>query len=80
MLDLALAADSGLDLLPDLVDGAGDALPVIVMSAQGANPMFAAQINAALTKSRASIDGLVAILRKRVTNGRPHAASEKELA
>ena len=80
VLDVALAAGSGLDLLPDLVDRHGNAIPVIVMSARGANPRCAAQVHAALAKSRASIEGLVEILRKRVTNGDSDALIEKEVA
>jgi DNA-binding response OmpR family regulator/nitrogen-specific signal transduction histidine kinase len=64
VLDVALAANSGLDLLPDLYDGNGDPIPVIVFSAQGANRACAAQVREVLTKSRASIDHLIAILSK----------------
>jgi PAS domain S-box-containing protein len=66
ILDLALDGRSGLDLLPDLHDRAGNAIPVIVYSARGANPACAAQVQAALTKSRDSIDSLIAILHSRV--------------
>jgi len=64
VLDVALAADSGLDLLPDLNDSEGNAIPVIVFSAQGANRVCAARVQQVLTKSRASIDHLIAILSK----------------
>jgi len=75
-----LAAGSGLDLLPHLVDAEGHAIPVVVMSARGANPQFAAQVHATLSKSRASIDSLVATLRRRVAGGLSRAPNEEEVA
>jgi hypothetical protein len=58
--------DPGLDLLPELHDSAGEAIPIIIYSAQGANPVYAAQVQAALAKSRGSIDSLIATLRTRL--------------
>ena len=78
VLDVALAADSGLDLMPELNDSDGNAIPVIVFSAQGANRACAAQVQHALTKSRASIDRLIAILSKGLE--RLTADSGKEVA
>ena len=78
IIDIALAAGSGLDLLPDLQDSEGNAIPVIVLSAQGANPTCAAQVQAALTKSHASIDQLVATLRRRVESKASTLHKEKE--
>jgi PAS domain S-box-containing protein len=78
VIDLALDGRSGLDLLPELYDSAGEAIPVIVYSAQCANSVCAAQVQAALTKSRASIDSLIANLRKRVAVPSPHAPEERE--
>ena len=80
VLDVVLAAGSGLDLLPHLVDAEGHAIPVVVMSARGANPQFAAQVHATLSKSRASIDSLVATLRRRVAGGLSRAPNEEEVA
>ena len=80
VIDVALAAGSGLDLLPDLQDREGNAIPVIVLSAQGANPLYAAQVQSALTKSRASIDQLIATLRKRVAGRGSMTRKEKETA
>jgi len=80
VIDLALDGHSGLDLLPELHDSAGEAIPVVIYSAQGANPACAARVKAALTKSRASIDGLIANLRKRVRVPPPQASEEKEPA
>jgi PAS domain S-box-containing protein len=79
IIDLALDAHSGLELLlPELRDSAGEAIPVVVYSAQGINRECAAQVQAALTKSRASIDSLIAILRKRITDLPVLTPDEKE--
>jgi PAS domain S-box-containing protein len=80
LIDLALDGRSGLDLLPGLHDSAGEAIPVIIYSAEGANPACAARVHTALTKSRASIDSLIAMLRKRVAVPSPRAPAENELA
>ncbi len=69
VLDVALAAGSGFELLHELRDSEGDAIPLVVFSPQDANPVFAVQVRAALTKSRTSIDNLIAILRKRLMAG-----------
>jgi PAS domain S-box-containing protein len=66
VLDVALAAGSGFELLHELRNSDGDAIPLVVFSPQDANPAFAVQIRAALTKSRTSIDNLIATLRKRL--------------
>jgi PAS domain S-box-containing protein len=66
VLDVALAAGSGFELLHELRNSEGDAIPLVVFSPQDANPAFAVQIRAALTKSRTSIDDLIATLRKRL--------------
>jgi hypothetical protein len=50
--------------LSELYDSEGKALPVVVFSAQDANPLVAARVDAMLTKSLTSIDKLVAILRR----------------
>ena len=50
LLDLALSQASGLDLLPELRDGDGNAMPVILYSAREANGHNAAQIEAAMNK------------------------------
>ncbi len=76
LIDLALDRGSSMDLLPELHDNAGDAIPVIVYSAEGANSICAAQVKAALTKSRSSVDSLIATLRKRLAPNLRHAARE----
>ena len=69
VLDVGLAVGTGFDLLHELRDGDGDAIPLVVFSPQDANPAFAAQIRSALIKSRTSIDDLIATLRKRLAGG-----------
>ncbi len=66
VLDVALAAGSGFDLLHELRDSEGDAIPLVVFSPHDANPISAVQVRAALIKSRTSVDKLVATLRKRL--------------
>jgi DNA-binding response OmpR family regulator len=80
LIDLALDGRSGLDLLPELHDSTGAAIPLIFYSAQGANPACAARVHAALTESRASIDSLIEMLRKRVAVRCPQASEEREPA
>jgi len=60
VLDLALGAQSGLDLLPDLYDVDHRKIPVIVFSALCADLTYQGQIEITLDKSRTSIDALLA--------------------
>jgi DNA-binding response OmpR family regulator len=80
VLDLLLSQASGLDLLPELRDRDGNALPVILYSARAANGTNAAQVRAALTKSHKSIDHLVLTLRKHVAPRRAPAQQHREIA
>lgn len=59
ILDLGLADGSGLDLLPNLRVSGGIPIPVIIFSAQDADPDVAASVQAYLTKSRTPIERLV---------------------
>ena len=70
VLDVALAFGSGLELLHELRDSEGDAIPLVVFSPQDANPTFSKEVGAALIKSRTSIDSLIATLRRRLTGER----------
>ncbi len=79
VIDLALAEGFGLDLLPYLHDAEGQPIPVVVFSAQD-TPEITARVFAALTKSRASIGSLVAILRRIVMSKRAPAPMIKEVA
>jgi PAS domain S-box-containing protein len=78
VLDVALAEGFGLDLLPDLCGADGEPTPVVVFSAQD-SPEVAARVLAVLTKSRASIDSLVATLRRLVAGQIPQS-NIKEVA
>ena len=76
VLDVALAAGSGFELLHELRDSDGDAIPLIVFSPGDTNPAFAAQLRSALIKSRTSIDNLIAILQKRLADDSPPSRDE----
>ncbi len=79
VLDMALAIGSGVDLLHDLRDSEGDAIPLVVFSPEDENRVFATQVREALINSKASIDTLVATLRKRLVTSGP-APEQKEVA
>jgi PAS domain S-box-containing protein len=66
VLDMSLGEASGLDLLPELRDRAGDAIPVIIFSAHEANSACDAQVQVALNKSHASLDSLLSTVRDRL--------------
>jgi PAS domain S-box-containing protein len=76
VLDIMLGADSGLDLLPDLRDSFGDAIPVIIFSACGAGFPCDDQIEVAFAKSSSSLNSLVATVRDRLTLLAVHPAVE----
>jgi DNA-binding response OmpR family regulator len=63
VLDLSLPDGSGLELLELLEQGPAHNAPVVIFSAQDAGAAVAQQVQAALTKSRASIDELVATIK-----------------
>lgn len=79
VLDIALADGSGLDLLSNLYDEDGNPIPVIVFSAQD-TPKIAAHVLATVTKSRASIDDLIATLHRLVDGKFLHPAPAREVA
>jgi PAS domain S-box-containing protein len=66
VLDIELGPVSGLELLPELRGGEGQAIPVIIFSAQGANLATDPQVQASLGKSRAALDRLVAAVHNRL--------------
>jgi DNA-binding response OmpR family regulator len=80
VLDLMLSQDSGLELLPELRDRDGNAIPVILYSARAANGQNAVQVQAALTKSPTSIDHLILALRKHMLSRRPPPQPRREVA
>jgi PAS domain S-box-containing protein len=58
VLDLALGADSGLDLLPDARDSHGNPVPVIIFATNGASVPCDGQVQSVLSKSSASLGHL----------------------
>jgi len=80
VLDLALPDGSGLDLLEALRQQPGASAPVVIFSAQEPSPAVAAQVRAALIKSKASIDELVAVIKHHAQDYRDrnlHGGSEQ---
>jgi PAS domain S-box-containing protein len=64
ILDVHLELGTGLDLLPDLVDDKGVAIPTIIYSAHDVDIEIAGQIDAVLVKSRTSLPDLKATVRR----------------
>jgi DNA-binding response OmpR family regulator len=64
-------AGSSFDLLPDLRDSAGNAIPVVVFSVEGASLAPGAQVQATPTKPHKSIESLVAKVCDRLASRRP---------
>lgn len=66
VLDIVLGSDSGLTLLPDLLDRHGRPIPVVIFSVRstgiGRNPQIADSLN----KSSASLDELIEAVRDRL--------------
>jgi signal transduction histidine kinase/DNA-binding response OmpR family regulator len=80
ILDLDLDGSNGMDLLPDLHDRDGKAVPVIIYSVHGADPAQTTQVQAALIKSRTSIESLVRLLRVHIARSRRQAPRTWEVA
>jgi len=76
VLDISVGSESGLDLLPNLRDSLGNVIPVIVFSVRGAGSACDAQVQVALSKSQASLDGLAEAIRARVADARAHRFKE----
>jgi PAS domain S-box-containing protein len=68
VLDLSLGARSGLELLPDLRNSQGKAIPVIIFCAQDAGLLLDEQVQAALCKLNAPLATLVATVRDRLAH------------
>jgi PAS domain S-box-containing protein len=66
VLDIALGADSGLDLLPGLRDSLGNAVPVIIFANNVSGVRCGEQVQVALSKSNASLDHLKEEMRDRL--------------
>jgi signal transduction histidine kinase len=76
VLEIALAKAARLDVLPELRDSKGNAIPTVIFSDQGANSMADAQGEPALVKLHSSIDSLVAAVRDRLAS-RPTSVSRE---
>lgn len=66
VLDIALGDSSGLDLLPDLRDRTGNALPVIVFSAHATDASCSDQIDSAVSKLNSPLESLTRAVRDRL--------------
>jgi DNA-binding response OmpR family regulator len=76
VLDVAHAKGASPDLLPELRDSKGNAVPVVVFSADGATLADDPQEQAALATSHTSIDSLVATVSDRLASRKTSASSE----
>lgn len=66
VLDVALIASSDPELLADLLNADGHLIPVVLLSAQGANLAYADRVRGALAKASNSIDDLIGVLTLRL--------------
>jgi PAS domain S-box-containing protein len=66
VLDIMLGQDSGLDLLPDLRDGSGNIIPVIIFSNHSAEVEHDDQVGFALSKMNSSLESLAEAVRDRL--------------
>jgi PAS domain S-box-containing protein len=66
VLDIAIGADSGVDLLPDLLDASGMPIPVVIFSVDAARQPCGDQIRASLPKATVSLESLGAAVRERL--------------
>ena len=76
VLDIAVGHTSGLDLLPDLRNSTGRAIPVIIFSAHGADRPQQPQVQASLDKPQAALDSLIATVHDRLAPRPGRAAKE----
>jgi DNA-binding NtrC family response regulator len=66
VLDIKLGQNSGLDLLPDLHDGSGNCIPVIIFSNQSTDVECNDHIDSALSKMNSSLESLAEAVRDRL--------------
>jgi DNA-binding NtrC family response regulator len=76
VLDVSLGTESGLDLLPSLRNCLGEAIPVIIFSANVACLACDGQIRATLAKSDNSLEVLAETVRRRLGLASVGAAEE----
>ncbi|OOZ39449.1 hypothetical protein BOW53_11590 [Solemya pervernicosa gill symbiont] len=63
ILDIGLPDGSGVDLLPELVNGDGQPIPVVIFSAYDADPAVIRRVDASLVKSRTTNSELLSMIR-----------------
>jgi PAS domain S-box-containing protein len=80
VLDIELGPVSGLELFPELRGSGGQAIPVIIFSAQGANLATDPQVQANQSNSRAALDRLVTTVHNRLPRTSPALTTPKETA
>ncbi len=80
ILDLGLKDGSGLDLLPDLRDGEGRLIPVVVFSARDADRSVMNQVKAVMTKSRTPLPELADMVKSLLEEHQPKSAPKKKIA
>jgi PAS domain S-box-containing protein len=66
VLDIILGGGSGLDLLPDLRDGGGNPIPVVIFAADAAHQPCGGQVQLALPKATVSLETLATAVRDRL--------------
>jgi PAS domain S-box-containing protein len=76
VIDIQLGGDTGLALLPDLRDGCGNFIPVIIFSNRGAGFPCDGQVKSALSKINSSLESLGAAVRDRLALLPPQPAKE----
>ncbi|HYD43969.1 MAG TPA: response regulator, partial [Phenylobacterium sp.] len=71
VLDLALGDGSGLELLADLTDTSGAAIPVLIFSAQDTDQLVLDRVAEVMTKSRTSLAGLAETVKRMLETAPP---------
>ncbi|MBI5128494.1 MAG: PAS domain S-box protein [Rhodopseudomonas palustris] len=66
VLDMEIGSESGLDLIPDLHDAAGNPVPVVLFSVHSESTMSVEQVRYRLSKVNGSLSSLAAVVRDRL--------------
>lgn len=80
ILDLGLQDGSGLELLPDLRDGDGRLIPVVVFSARDADQSTLQQVKVVMTKSRTPLPELANMVRSLLQERQPKDSLKRKIA
>jgi PAS domain S-box-containing protein len=70
IIDLTLGDGAGTELLPDVLRTGENPIPVLIFSAEDADPQTASQVDAFLTKSRTPMSKLVQVIERLAEPGR----------